>query len=129
MTVRPYEPRDFPQIAKWAKDGYNTEYQEDQFPATGFIVDGVAAYFLYSTDSSICYLENLISNKYANPTLKHHAIEMIIEAILKEARAMGFKVAYATTDIPDVVFRACQHGALARTKQTLLTKLLTIDPS
>jgi hypothetical protein len=128
MQVRRYELSDFAQVSEWALDGYNTDYTEEQFPKTGFIVDGIAAYFLYSTDSSVCFLENMISNKKADPMERHLALNLIVEAILKEAASLGFKVAYGTTDIPAVIYRATTWGAIATPKQTLLTKNLT-DPS
>jgi hypothetical protein len=128
MQVRRYEPSDFAQISEWALDGYNNDYTEEQFPKTGFIVDGVAAYFLYSTDSSVCFLENMIANKKVEPMDKDQALKLLIEAILAEAKALGFKVAYATTGIPSVIFRAVTYGAIPMPKQTLLTKNLT-DPS
>lgn len=128
MEVRRYQPSDFPQISEWGKQ-YGAIYNESQFPKTGFIVDGIAAYFLYSTDSSVCFLENLIANRKSTPREKDKAIELIAQAILQEARDKKFTIAYATADIPQVIFRAIKHGATAKPHQVLLTKNLTNDPS
>lgn len=127
MQVRRYHINDFDQIQKWA-EAWHTSYSKEQFPSVGFIVDGIAAYFLYQTDSEVCFLENLISNREVDQKIRHIAIEMIIDAILKEAKEHGFKVAYATTNIPSVIVRAIEHGAKADFKQTLLTKNLN-DPT
>lgn len=127
MIVRPFEPKDFEQIRQWAEE-YETEYREHQFPKTGFIVDGVAAYFLYSTDSSICFLENLITNKKVDQGIKNDAIELVCEAVLNKAKELGFKVAYATTNIYAVAKRARKFGANVEIGQLLLTKDLQ-DPS
>lgn len=124
MKARRYQPVDFVQIAHWA-EGWNTTYTEAQFPKVGFIVDGYAAYFLYSTDSSVCFLENLISNRHADHLKRKKAIELVCDAVLKEAAGLGFKVAYATTSIPEVIVRAINLGATVESKQTLLTKTLT----
>jgi hypothetical protein len=124
MTVRRYEPEDFEQIRRWAMDGYSASYEPHQFPKTGFIVDGLAAYFLYSTDSSVCFLENLISNKFASEPYRQRAIDLVTYAILAEAQKLGFKVAYATTSIPSVIRRAQSLGAHPEPNQTLLTKKL-----
>lgn len=123
MIVRKYEPQDFAQIAQWGKS-HETEYTESQFPKTGFIVDGLAAYFLYTTDSSICFLENLVSNNDANFTDRRDAIKLVIDAALTEAKEKGFQVAYATTDIPTVIARATKYGCEFKTNQTLITKSL-----
>jgi uncharacterized protein YihD (DUF1040 family) len=124
MKVRRYKPEDFEEIQRWAKL-YDTTYSADNFPETGFIVDNLAAYFLYKTDSAVCFLENLISNKEADHYEKDKAINLIVEEILKEAKEQGFKVAYATTGIDAVVFRARIKGAKADANQTLLMKDLT----
>lgn len=121
MEARPYEPKDFEQVQKWAAQ-YGSEIREHQYPKTGFIIDGFGAYFLYSTDSSCCWLENLIANKEAEPGLKGLAIEILTAAILNKAKELGFKVAYATTDNMSVVARARQHGATITPLQILLTK-------
>lgn len=127
MIVRRYEEKDFPTIKKWGAD-WGADYVEDQFPNTGFIVDGVAAYFLYSTDSNVCWLENMISNKFAEPLARARALDLLVDAILNEARELGFTVAYATTNIIAVAKRARQNGAAIQTHQYLITKDLTQPP-
>ncbi len=117
-------PDDFDQIAAWGAE-WGAEYREDQFPLTGFIVDGVAAYFLYQTDSSICWLENMIARRGVHEDTKNFALELLIDAILKEASELGFTLAYATTDVISVAKRAKEHGAIIRPGQILLTKDLT----
>lgn len=118
--VRRYAPEDFEQIKAWGK-AYGANYEPDLFPPVGFIVPGIAAYFLYETPSKVCWLENLVSNPDANKEVKELAITAIITAILAESKRLGFKVAYATTDIPAVIKRATQHNAKASPNQTLLT--------
>lgn len=127
MTVRPYEPKDFEQIKEWGKS-YGAEYREHQFPKIGFIVDGIAAYFLYSTDSSVCFLENMVAKKDVDQGEKNKALELICDAILKEAADQGFKVAHATTNNYAVAKRAREYGASVEVGHLLLTKDLT-DPS
>lgn len=125
MTVRKYEPQnDFAQIKEWGREwGY--EYKEDQFPLTGFIVDGVAAYFLYQTDSSVCWLENMVSKRGIDSKTKDHALGLLVAAILNEAAALGYTVAYATTGHIPVLKRAKEAGAIIRPGQCLLVKDLT----
>lgn len=124
MIVRRYLASDFPEIEAWGK-AWGAEYLESQFPKTGFIVDGFAAYFLYQTDSTVCFLENLVSNKAADPKLRSQAVDLVTMTIISHARELGCTVAYATTDNAAVVIRALTQGAKAQAKQTLLTKHLT----
>ncbi len=125
MIVRAYEPKDFAQISHWAKTHWDTDYSEDQFPKTGFIVDDVAAFFMYTTDSTVCFLENMVSNREACPVTRDRAIELLILKAFDHARAHGFKVAYAVTDNPKVIVRASIHNCTFKPKQTLITKNLT----
>lgn len=127
MEVRRFVTSDFLQISAWARE-YDAHYDIKQFPKTGFIVDGIAAFFLYSTDSSVCFLENMIANRAVDREERNRALSLLVEAIIKEASDLGFTVAYATTDNPSVVARAMRAGATVQGKQLLLTKKLT-DPT
>ena len=128
MEARRYKHEDIPQIKRWALEGYGYIYSEHQFPKIGFIVDGVAAYFLYQTDSTICFLENLIANKNIEKEIRNQAIDLIIKELMKTAQDLGFRVAYATTNLPQVVTRAIRFGAQVDNNQFLITKNL-LDPS
>lgn len=121
MIARRYQPSDFPVVKEWGEQ-YGSEYREHQFPKTGFIVDGYAACFLYSSDSSCCWFENLISNRDADPGKRGRALALIIEALFNEAKRLGFKVAYATTNNTAVLSRGVYCGAKIEPGQFLLTK-------
>lgn len=127
MQVRRFHFTDFDEIKKWGEQ-WGAKYEFHQFPRTGFIVPGVAAFFLYKSDSSVCWLENMVSNKHADDQEKEQAIRLIVDAILQEANDQGFSVAYATTGISEVIVRAVGNGATAQSNQTLLTKKLTTHP-
>lgn len=118
MTRR-YTKEDFSQVKEWGEK-WGSTYDSDLFPETGFIWPGVAAYFLYKTDSKVCYLENMVRNPDMPKELTDLALQSIITHILKEARDLGFKVAYATTASDAVIDRALKHNAEATRGQTLL---------
>lgn len=117
--VRRYQESDFEEIAAWAK-ARGSIYDKDLFPPIGYIVPGIAAYFLYETPSKACWLENMCSNPEVQKEVRDLALRQIVSAILKEAKGLGFKVAYATTDLDSVVNRAIQHNAKASHNQTQL---------
>lgn len=118
--VRPYQPSDFGQIKQWG-DKWGASYDKEAFPPTGFIYPNVCAYFLYETKSNVCFLENLVKNPDADPELAERAIEMVITRILLEARSLGYKTAFATTDNKAVIKRAVSHNASAVPNQTVLS--------
>lgn len=124
MIVRRFEEKDFPQIVEWGT-GWGDVYDLEQFPKTGFIVDGCGAYFLYQTDSKVCWLENLIVRRDLDAGTKDIAIDLLIEAAVKEARALGFKIAYAATDNYSAAKRAREHGASIHPNYVFLIKDLT----
>ena len=130
MIARPYEPKDFETIKAWGK-AWGSDYDEAQFPKHGFIVDDLCAYFIYTTDSSICFLENLVRNpevgKGINERLgtlidRGKALDLVIKACYNKARELGFTVAYATTNVISAAKRAKEHGAQASPLCVLLTK-------
>jgi len=121
--VRKYDPLDFRQIQTWAQM-WGTTYSCDYIPKIGFIVDGVAAYFLYETGTKLCFMENLISNKDADKIIVSKAVDEIIIALLNEAKELGYEVAYACTDNPSVITRALLTGANVKSKYALIQKSL-----
>lgn len=128
MTARLVEANDLANIKQWALTGWDTEYSEDLFPAMGLIVDDIAAVFIYRTDSKVCFIENMVSNREACPVEKDRALDVLLKDAFSMAKDLGFKVAYATTNNPKVISRAIHHGVQIDIKHTLLTKYLT-DPS
>jgi len=121
LKVRYYDPTsDFETIKAWGKE-YGADYSADQFPQCGFIVDGVAAYFLYETDSTCCWLENMIAKKDVDHITREAAFDLIIPAILDEANRLGFRVAYASTNRYQVALRAKKYGANVQPNHMLLT--------
>ena len=126
MKARYYRKEDFPLIKAWG-ESFGANYCEDQFPPNGFIVEDVAAVFIYYTQSTVCFLENLISNKNSEKEKREKAIELLIGEAFFEAENAGFKVMYSTTHLPQVITRAIKHGATVKAGQALLTK--TLNPS
>lgn len=118
--VRPYVKQDFLEVKAWGEK-WGSSYKEEYFPETGFIVPGVAAYFLYRTDSKICYLENMIRNPDASKELADKALEVIVTSLLRKANELGFEVAYATTASQSVIDRALRHNAEVTKGQSLIT--------
>ena len=118
--VRKYVDGDFEHLQRWGKQ-WGAEYDKDLFPPLGYIYPGVAAYFIYETDSKACWLENMVCNPDVPKELREVALQAVVTEVLKEVSRLGYKVAYATTDIAPLIERAKQHNAKATEGQTLLT--------
>ncbi len=122
--VRRYKDSDFEQISEWLIERGQKVFHPNVLPQTGFIVDQVAAIFVYETDSDMCYLENLVANPFINQEAKDYAITELIEAAFAHASNNGFKFILAVTDHPKVIERALAVGAHIEMNKVLLTKQL-----
>jgi len=109
----------------WLKEiggGWGSRYSPEQFPEVGFVVEGLAAFFVYQTDSAVCFLENLISKRTASDEDRNLAIHLVTKAAVDWVQESPFLVAYATTDNQSVIARARCYGAIGIPGNTLLVK-------
>lgn len=93
----------------------------DLFSSTGWCVPGLAAWWLYLTDSSLAWTEMLVVNPDAGKVARRDAMDLVIERVLAEARDAGTRLLVCNIDRPDLEERAIKHGyrVLAR-GQTLI---------
>lgn len=99
----------FEQVLHWMQLRGETLVPE-ALPATGFIVPGVAAGFLYRTDSSIAWIDGLVASKDVPKETRSKALDEIVQALRAEARNSGFKVMMGLTQFQPVVDRALRLG-------------------
>lgn len=73
---------------------------QECLPAYGAVVDGIVAGFLYQTDSKVCMIENLISDKRSAKDERRRAIDSLIKHICQEAKRQGFNyvIGYTISD-------------------------------
>lgn len=117
--VRPFLPEDFEQVAGWAKSR-GQPYDRDLFPPTGWIIDKVCAYFIYLTNTNVCFLENMISNPEVLENIRRPYLDLLIARVLKDIEQRGLRVAYATTSNPRLIRKAISVGSKIETNQVLL---------
>ena len=102
--------KDFKTITSWFDERKIPSLRECELPQIGFIVDGVAACFLYKTDSSIANIENLISNPNSTKEDREKALPLILNKILRECLVSGYKTIYGITQAETVVNHADKLG-------------------
>lgn len=90
MRARKYTDDDYCFIKKWFQEHGKSAPAESELPATGIIVDDIAAGFLYKTDCSIAMLECFVSNPKANKREVLKAINFIIEQLTVVAELIGY---------------------------------------
>jgi hypothetical protein len=111
MTVERYLPaRHYEMLCRWLHF-YDQEPLDPVFlPPTGFVVDGLAMGFLVRTDTGLAHLEPLLANGYAPRPARDAATDLVVAAILEEARTLGFRIVQGATTLDAVVERALRHG-------------------
>lgn len=81
-----------------------------ELPATGFLVEGVAAGFLYRTDSDTVILEGFITNPEATSEERYHALLQVHTALLTAAKQSGARRLVALTADDSLKKRAQDQG-------------------
>lgn len=99
MVPRRVLDLDFDEIEKWFEARDMHMPPKSLFPKTGFIVEGVAAGFIYFTDSKVAILDCYISNKDADKQLRADAINRITYVLIKLADFHHCKLVKCDTKI------------------------------
>lgn len=82
----------------------------DIFSSTGWCVPGVAAWWLYLTDSTLAWTEMLVGNPDVSKERRSEGLDLVIAHVLKEAKANGTRLLVCNVDRPDLEARAAKHG-------------------
>lgn len=110
MSVRRIVDLDFDEIKRWFGMREFRFPDKSIFPKTGFIVDGVAAGFIYFTDSSVAIIDFYISNPDTDPDTRSDALNAVTEALIKSAIFNRCKIIKCDTKLEAVRQRALDHG-------------------
>lgn len=109
LTIRRYDETDFAVINQWWI-AHGWTMVPSMLPRIGFVVDGICAGFLYQTDSTFALLEWVISNPASEKESRRQGLDLLVEAAIREAKDLGFKVLYSTLKHPALIKRYENHG-------------------
>ncbi len=111
MQVEPFDPaRHYDAFCAWTRWYQMTPLALPFLPATGFVVAGVAMGFLYKTDSKMAWIENLAANPVLPRGQRTEGLDVVVAAVIDEARRQGFEVLIGYTNVQAVIDRALTHG-------------------
>lgn len=113
---------DYKEIAHWFQAWGVTPPPIGILSDIGIIVPGVAAGFLYLTNSQMGIIDCLVSNPDASKEERNHAIHLIGERLLEMARSTDCIRVKCNTRIGSVMERAKQFGFVETGEFTCLTK-------
>lgn len=129
MYTRPYVPADYHAIcALWRANSW-PPIPREALPQHGIIAyknsEIAAAGFLYASDSTIAWLEFIVTNPAVSSEDRHEALTLIIERLLEMARAAGFTHVFSSLRDPGLIARYQAHGfAVSDRGMTNLIKVL-----
>lgn len=120
--VRPIKKEDLAQIKKWTKDRIIQDITND-VSNIGYIEDGVAAGFLFTTNSSTAFIEHLIANPLVSSEIRDIALDEIVTVIANHAWELGFSNLIGVTSNQSVVRRAVKLGFIEETEKYTVVNL------
>ena len=109
--MRPVAKNDLKFISDWAVARGFDALDPSLSPKTGYIVDGVAAGFLYQTDSKLGFIHNYITNPEASSKDRDKALNAITEAIFSAARSLNINILVFWSADTGIRNRALAFGA------------------
>jgi hypothetical protein len=110
MKVRKFYKEDLGQINGWLEARGWPVLTESVLPRTGFIVDETAVGFLYKTDSSLCWMEWLVTNPSAPSEHRDKALDGVIEHLTSEAKMWGARAVFTSVSDAGLIERYKKHG-------------------
>lgn len=117
--IRRYTDLDYESVMKWFDSWGMKRIHRNVLSTYGFIIPNVAASWIYTTNSDLCYIENLIRNKEVKNCQKE--IELLLDTCIKAAKSMGYKFIMANTENKSVLKHSVKLGAKIQTNQCLIT--------
>lgn len=110
MLARRVLDLDFEQIATWYGMREMRFPDRSLFPPTGFIISGVAAGFIYYTDSLVALIDCYISNPDTDSKTRSDALNAVTDALINSAKFHRCKMIKCDTQSEAIKKRALAHG-------------------
>jgi hypothetical protein len=110
VSARRVVDLDFDEIERWFEARNHKMPHKYFFPKIGFIVDNIAAGFIYMTDSNVGIIDVYISNPSIDGLVRGHALDEITQELIKSAQFYGLKLIKCDTKLEKVKNRALSFG-------------------
>lgn len=116
ITFRPIVDGDYEMLSQWWTDWKWKPVPKDMLPMdTGILVMAderpVCAGFIYKTNSSICWIDWIISDKnYTDKESRSECLSLLLHLLCDVAKEMGYKVGYALLKHEGLAERYEKHG-------------------
>lgn len=118
MNVEKYIPEKHNDMLKlWYKQWNLPIDQIEILPNTGMVIDNICALFLYETNSSVCFLENFVSNKFIDEDIRQKGFYLICLAMEEWVKFLGYKQVITTSNNSEVIKRCLDMNFIKSEKQ------------
>jgi hypothetical protein len=97
-------------IDAWCRGWEMQPFPPHWLPEVGFIVPGVAALWVYRTDSAVLFVENVISSPDAEEAEKMAALDALCREVDAFAAARGGAYLVGQSSLPSIVELGRRHG-------------------
>lgn len=88
--IKAYDSDFYYDIVQWFQDRGMIAPTQYDLPKYGFVIPGVGAGFLISTDTKTAVIDFMITNKKAQKIYRTNAVDKISRALISKARKLGF---------------------------------------
>jgi hypothetical protein len=119
MKIRQFEDSDWPTISSWYASRNLPPPNAEWLPEIGFVVDNVAAGFVYNAEGKLALLEGYITNPASEAYVREKALDLLTATLIEAVRCPRI---YAVTTNPAIVRRASRLGFNVRIDRTFLSK-------
>jgi len=121
--VRKYTKKDWKEVSSWFQER-NIPFTEDLLPEHGFIIPGIAAGYLYATDSNFCIFEGFVANPKADRNSRKEGLRLIVTELIKQAKELEFKQVFGFAASKTMIKIGFEQGfKLVETCSTIVRKL------
>lgn len=120
MNCEHFLTKDYGQLCLWWDKRNLPHVSLKDLPITGYIVENVAAGFMYFTDSKLCFIEHFISNPDVPRETRDKALDTVVENLLLAATG---KTVVSFSYIPAIIERSKRFGfKVHEHKYTMISK-------
>jgi len=109
FNIRAYKQSDYEILSSWWRGWSWPLVPKECLPQTGYIIDDLCAGFLYKTDSSIAWMEWIISNPKADKFVRGEALDVLIVSLIEKAKEQGFSSIFTSSNKLSFKDRLIKH--------------------
>ena len=114
IDIRFFHKKDYPTIWGWWRKHDSFAPLEEHLPPTGLVAhkdkEGIAAGFLYKTDSSICVFEFAVCNPEASKEDRDIGLDLIIKKAIEWSKTNNYTLIYTSISIQKYINRLKDNG-------------------